>query len=731
MTTSATSSGLPQSIQTSSVSANGTTSARIDFSGVGFAPLFFGFSASTLLYGSWVYFASCKKDKLWLRYLVVYLFVVETVMTLYNGVIVCGITTNLSVAGRFRDSGVDPSEKMMSNNTIFTVLLSTPVQLFLAWRIRVMDAPRVTSILIAVLSFASFGGGIATALLVSRSDQVIQSSSRSSSSPPFIWLGSSALADLLITTCLVYTLHTKKTGIKATDDIVESIIKLTIETGMATFLCTIIEAALYASTLPEPLYLVPDMMISKLYANSMIATLNARSRHNATNHVARTRSTAPIMFHHSERLTEPSRGLDTTETQVYEMQASIQAGPSRLEEIRSQPALALQTQASLKAPYMPQGWVARLGLSFVEMACVPGREVPATPRMHTLEYVYRTRLPAREYHHSMSLSVQPLALQRTSLQFLARRAFYPCISPVIDSSSRIRCSFDYPSSAPHSIGKHQLVAPFPTLFPGTTTSRSLGALKPGSRSAEFQCTYHSHRRLYVLIYLLPSVPMPSQTYREQMRSVFLAHLVITSLIYAPTPSPGQSELDSLSEQLFFNLTMLKSINETRYLHSRSRVPKSSQIGLLWEYAADPIHHHRFHDILGVSPFVFDIIHELIKDHPIFSNDSQNPQEPVDIQLAVTLYRLRHYGNAASVPAVARWAGCGEGTVEIYTDRCFDAIEDLHDVFVRTLTPEEKEQEKIWVEQQCGFRGSLWREGWLMYDGTIVVLYRRPGNFCMK
>ncbi|KAJ8514577.1 hypothetical protein ONZ45_g7905 [Pleurotus djamor] len=239
-----TSSGLPQSIQTSSVSANGTTSARIDFSGVGFAPLFFGFSASTLLYGVLVVqvqVAPCtpydgdsvvhfRTELGLLRILqeVVYLFVVETVMTLYNGVIVCIITTNLSVAGRFRDSGVDPSEKMMSNNTIFTVLLSTPVQLFLAWRIRVMDAPRVTSILIAMLSLASFGGGIATALLVPRSDQVMQSTSRSSSSPPFIWLGSSALADLLITTCLVYTLHSKKTGIKATDDIVENIIKLTL-----------------------------------------------------------------------------------------------------------------------------------------------------------------------------------------------------------------------------------------------------------------------------------------------------------------------------------------------------------------------------------------------------------------------------------------------------------------------------------------------------------------------
>ncbi|KAJ8503530.1 hypothetical protein ONZ45_g10787 [Pleurotus djamor] len=282
-------SSVPPPSQTGSVSANQTVHGSIDFSGVGFAPLFFGFSLSTTLYGilviqTYVYFLTYKRDKLWLRLLVLYLFLMETAMTIYNGVVVCGITTDLSVVGRFKDSGVDPSEKMMSNNTIFTVLLSTPVQLFLAWRIRIMDAPKITSILIILLSFTSFGGGIATSILVPRSDQVMDMSNastvpRSASSPPFVWLGASALADLFITGTLVYTLHAKRTGIKATDDILQNIIKITIETGMLTFVCTIVEAALFASSVPEPLYLIPDMMISKLYANSMIATLNARSRH--------------------------------------------------------------------------------------------------------------------------------------------------------------------------------------------------------------------------------------------------------------------------------------------------------------------------------------------------------------------------------------------------------------------------------------------------------------------
>ncbi len=61
----------------------------------------------------------------------------------------------------------------------------------------------------------------------------------------------------------------------------------------------------------------------------------------------------------------------------------------------------------------------------------------------------------------------------------------------------------------------------------------------------------------------------------------------------------------------------------------------------------------------------------------------------------------------------------------YTHHCFTAIEALHNLFVRRLSPGEKEVEKEWIDEQVGFRGT-WREGWIMYDGTIVMLYKKPG-----
>jgi hypothetical protein len=75
--------------------------------------------------------------------------------------------------------------------------------------------------------------------------------------------------------------------------------------------------------------------------------------------------------------------------------------------------------------------------------------------------------------------------------------------------------------------------------------------------------------------------------------------------------------------------------------------------------------------------------------------------------------------------VAWIAGCSEGSVENFTSCCLTAIESLHNLFVHKPTAEEKEREKQWIDQHMGFKG-LWHEGWLMYDGTIVVLSKCPG-----
>ncbi|KAJ7887971.1 hypothetical protein B0H13DRAFT_2342150 [Mycena leptocephala] len=93
------------------------------------------------------------------------------------------------------------------------------------------------------------------------------------------------------------------------------------------------------------------------------------------------------------------------------------------------------------------------------------------------------------------------------------------------------------------------------------------------------------------------------------------------------------------------LDLMAEIETTRVFDPMPRIPKASQLHLLDEWRE--LNHSNFRKKLRVDPEIFDGLHELIKDHSIFHSNSQNAQFPVQIQLAIYLYRAGHYGNGAS------------------------------------------------------------------------------------
>lgn len=216
--------------------------------------------------------------------------------------------------------------------------------------------------------------------------------------------------------------------------------------------------------------------------------------------------------------------------------------------------------------------------------------------------------------------------------------------------------------------------------------------------------------------------MPTPNLHEKVLRSYILHMTIRD------SARPQHELnvDDLLAKLLRDIKTYNTIRTTRYLNPRERVAKAGSLHLAWVFAQNPFDHGRFLHMLRVSPQVFYVILRCIENHPVFTNNSHVPQAPVDLQLAVTLFRMGRFGNAASLEDIAREAGCSEGAVELFTRRCFDAIESLHDTFVRPLTEAEKEVEKAWMDQHMGFVGE-WRDGFVMYDGTIVVLYARPGR----
>ncbi|KAF9220436.1 hypothetical protein BS17DRAFT_681707, partial [Gyrodon lividus] len=66
--------------------------------------------------------------------------------------------------------------------------------------------------------------------------------------------------------------------------------------------------------------------------------------------------------------------------------------------------------------------------------------------------------------------------------------------------------------------------------------------------------------------------------------------------------------------------------------------------------------------LWVNPELFDDILDQLSAHPTFHSQSNNPQLPVAVQLAIFLNHAGHFGNAISPDDVALWAGVSVGSV---------------------------------------------------------------------
>ena|ERR1700678_2534084 len=97
--------------------------------------------------------------------------------------------------------------------------------------------------------------------------------------------------------------------------------------------------------------------------------------------------------------------------------------------------------------------------------------------------------------------------------------------------------------------------------------------------------------------------------------------------------------------------------------------------------------------------------------------------PVDIQLAIFLYRAGHYGNSSAISEVAIWAGVSVGLVQKASLQVMIALISIHNTAIHLLTEEEKEASKQWAETSCC---PEWQNRFMCVDGAKFLFFQRPG-----
>ncbi|PPQ89892.1 hypothetical protein CVT25_004814 [Psilocybe cyanescens] len=242
-----------------------------------FGPMLIGVFFNMILYGvllvqTYHYYITFKRDAPWIKYLVLYLFILESVntgcdMAMMYQPLIQNFGSYLPVYRKRR------SFSLHSKRTS-QVAISTPIQIFFAWRIKLLTKSNVLAIVVVVLSLVSLGGGTYTTVLLVK----IKLFSRKPELhwPALVWLLSASVADILITTVLVLTLSKRRTGFIATDDAISKIIRMTVQTGMLTAFFAIGDVIFFMSLPHTALNFLWDLSLSKLYTNCLLSTLNAR-----------------------------------------------------------------------------------------------------------------------------------------------------------------------------------------------------------------------------------------------------------------------------------------------------------------------------------------------------------------------------------------------------------------------------------------------------------------------
>ncbi|KAI0055577.1 hypothetical protein BV25DRAFT_1865755 [Artomyces pyxidatus] len=245
-----------------------------NFAKVAHGPIFIGTILNTVLYGisiaqTFMYLKTYKNDKLWTKLIVLLVFILDTM----NSVFDVEYTYN-SLVNHYNDpAAIQKANWVFATDPALTSITGTVVQLFFAWRVKVITRSNAAVAILIVGSVISCLGGIATSIAIGMVPMWLEF--QKFEIPVIVWLTVSALVDSGITVILVWHLRKHKRGFRS-DELLDKIILLTVQTGAVTTVWAIVDLIVYLS-IPTGVHLIFNFPLSKLYSNSLLSSLNSRA----------------------------------------------------------------------------------------------------------------------------------------------------------------------------------------------------------------------------------------------------------------------------------------------------------------------------------------------------------------------------------------------------------------------------------------------------------------------
>ncbi|KAJ3566748.1 hypothetical protein NP233_g6806 [Leucocoprinus birnbaumii] len=160
----------------------------------------------------------------------------------------------------------------------FNVIIAFVVQCFFTRKIHLLCGPRfkwfITGIIsLSVLAHLVFGIETVVYLFIKKELSKLPEITLIAATPFAI---TAVLSDIFIAGALCWLLHGSKTNFKRTDTIISKLIIYAINRCLLTSVVAIGEVIAFSASPDTLWYLAIDFVIGKLYANSLLATLNSR-----------------------------------------------------------------------------------------------------------------------------------------------------------------------------------------------------------------------------------------------------------------------------------------------------------------------------------------------------------------------------------------------------------------------------------------------------------------------
>ncbi|KIJ43986.1 hypothetical protein M422DRAFT_169008, partial [Sphaerobolus stellatus SS14] len=152
---------------------------------------------------------------------------------------------------------------------LLTGVISSVVQIFYAWRIWVLSQQPYIPVFVVLVALVQCAGA-AWSGIHATSLKLFSEVTLKNGTPTILWLGGTALCDVIVAISMIYYLARSRTGFRSTNIILVKLIRITVETGFIVATVAVIDLTLFLTFNSTNYHIAPASALSKLYSNSLL-----------------------------------------------------------------------------------------------------------------------------------------------------------------------------------------------------------------------------------------------------------------------------------------------------------------------------------------------------------------------------------------------------------------------------------------------------------------------------